>query len=198
MPTGYTADIHDGKPVTFEAFAMQCARAFGALIMMRDSATDAPIPEAFEPSTWNDERLAEALADTTQLVAMTKEQIEAAATEANRLAEESWQKAATKSREMHARYTDMLKQVLLWKPPTPDHEKLRSFMENQLRQSIHADCSTSEKPTPLTPAEWHDEQVKHFDWLINYHRDEAAKEKERVASRNKWLSDLRASLKACK
>jgi len=36
MPTGYTADLNDGKQVTFQEFTMKCARAFGALIEMRD------------------------------------------------------------------------------------------------------------------------------------------------------------------
>lgn len=32
MPTGYTAKIHDGGSRTFPEFALECARAFGALI----------------------------------------------------------------------------------------------------------------------------------------------------------------------
>lgn len=45
MPTGYTVGIADGKITTFEQYAMTCARAFGALVMMRDDPFDAPIPE---------------------------------------------------------------------------------------------------------------------------------------------------------
>ena len=51
MPTGYTAAVKDG--ITFEQFAWSCARAFGALIDMRDSPTGAPIPQRFEPSQYN-------------------------------------------------------------------------------------------------------------------------------------------------
>jgi hypothetical protein len=49
MPTGYTAPIADG--MTFEQFALGCARAFGALVTMRDEPSDAPIPERLEPDT---------------------------------------------------------------------------------------------------------------------------------------------------
>ena len=35
MPTGYTDKIKDG--ITFKEYAMGCARAFGALITMRDN-----------------------------------------------------------------------------------------------------------------------------------------------------------------
>ena len=53
MPTGYTLDLYDGKDITFEEFALRCARAFGALISMRDEPIDAPIPERFEPSDYH-------------------------------------------------------------------------------------------------------------------------------------------------
>ena len=36
MPTGYTAGIIDGKTETFQEFAKQCMRNFGACIHMRD------------------------------------------------------------------------------------------------------------------------------------------------------------------
>ena len=47
MPTGYTAPIKDG--ISFNDFMWGCARAFGALIMMRDDPPGTPIPERFEP-----------------------------------------------------------------------------------------------------------------------------------------------------
>ncbi len=43
MPTGYTAGILDGKITTFQQFAKQCMRAFGATIHMRDDDMDAEI-----------------------------------------------------------------------------------------------------------------------------------------------------------
>ncbi len=60
MPTGYTADI--AKGITFQQYAWSCARAFGALVMMRDEPSDAPIPEAFTPSDYHVKALAEARA----------------------------------------------------------------------------------------------------------------------------------------
>lgn len=50
MPTGYTAAVEDGTITEFDDFAWQCARAFGALIMMRDDPMSAPIPQKFEPT----------------------------------------------------------------------------------------------------------------------------------------------------
>ena len=41
MPTGYTAEILNGEIKTFPEFAKKCARAFGAMIHMRDDSLDA-------------------------------------------------------------------------------------------------------------------------------------------------------------
>lgn len=49
MPTGYTASVADGTTTTLRAFALQCARAFGATVTMRDDPMSAEIPERFEP-----------------------------------------------------------------------------------------------------------------------------------------------------
>ena len=43
MPTGYTEGIIDGKTETFQDFAKQCMRAFGATIHMRDEDMEAEI-----------------------------------------------------------------------------------------------------------------------------------------------------------
>lgn len=50
MPTGYTAAIADG--IDFKTYALSCARAFGALVEMRDEPANAPIPEEFKPSSY--------------------------------------------------------------------------------------------------------------------------------------------------
>ena len=65
MPTGYTDAIKDG--ITFQQFAMNCARAFGACVTMRDDPSDKPIPERFEPSAWHKERLGDAYAALSEL-----------------------------------------------------------------------------------------------------------------------------------
>ena len=51
MPIGYTSKLHDGDQ-PFNEFIMSCARAFGALVTMRDDPNDAPIPE-FEVSEYS-------------------------------------------------------------------------------------------------------------------------------------------------
>jgi hypothetical protein len=45
MPTGYTCIIEDKPDVTFAEYVWRCARAFGALLSMREDSLDAPIPD---------------------------------------------------------------------------------------------------------------------------------------------------------
>ena len=47
MPTGYTCQIETG--ITFEQFALNCSRAFGALSNMRDDPSGTPIPNKIKP-----------------------------------------------------------------------------------------------------------------------------------------------------
>ena len=74
MPTGYTADVGDGKVVEFSEFVMQCARAFGALITMRDDPHDAPIPDEFSPDAYHQKALASAEERLREVEARTAEQ----------------------------------------------------------------------------------------------------------------------------
>ena len=73
MPTGYTADVADGKITEFTEYALQCARAFGACIMLRDDPVSSEIPE-FEPSDYSAKELAEAEKDLSQFLAMNESQ----------------------------------------------------------------------------------------------------------------------------
>jgi hypothetical protein len=60
MPTGYTNKIYNGDKVTFPEYALTCARAFDALVMMRDDDNDAEIPNEFKPSLYSAGKIAEA------------------------------------------------------------------------------------------------------------------------------------------
>lgn len=198
MPTGYTADVQDGKVTEFKDFALQCARAFGALITMRDSPKDAPLPDMIEPSTsYHDSALATATARLAKLRAMTPAQIEKAAQRAwdKQLAAHNEYEAEKKLRR--GRYEAMLEKVRAWTPPTHEHVGLKTFMKDQLAESIKFDCSRA-APIP--------EQPSSADWLsteraaalrdIEYHTKAKAEEIERATGRTDWLQQLRKSLAA--
>lgn len=194
MPTGYTAGVQDGSVTDFSQFAMQCARAFGALIMMRDDPIDAPIPEEFPPSTHHEEQIEEARLEVARLNAMTVDQREAAARAAHNQAVASWTKREIERKEQLARYEAMLAQVRAWQPPSPDHDKFKEFMVSQLTDSIEWDCRPSERPTQMKRDEWHEEALRSAEWSLNYHIEGQQKENERSAGRTQWVRLLRMSL----
>ena len=159
MPTGYTADVCDGKQTEFKDFAMTCARAFGALVMMRDEPGDAPIPEEFAPSTYNTEALVKAKARLAELRAMTPAQAEAAAATcyAEKLA--SAEKYDADNAAQDRRINAMMEKVQAWTPPTANHVEMKAFMLEQLRISLHGDYR-SQRPKEQTWQDWLAEQEK--------------------------------------
>lgn len=195
MPTGYTADVQGGKVTDFSAFAMQCARAFGALIMMRDDPADAPIKD-FEPSMYNLEAKRKAEAELMALRSMTVEEIRAAyraeQDKATRYRDEYLQRKETE----RVRYEAMLAKVRAWEPPTAEHVGLKTFMVEQLVESIKFDCGGDWTPEiPYDgPDKWWQEQVSSAERAIARHAAEHEKEIERTEGRNRWVRELRASL----
>lgn len=196
MPTGYTAGVADGTITTFQQFALQCARAMGALAMMRDEPFDAPIPDEIQPDTkYYDERIAEAQAILERLPALTAEQCEAEAEKAHAEEMADYNRRQAEDRETRARYEAMLERVRAWKPPTPDHVGMRDFMEERLVESIQFDCGlSSPPPAKMSGREWRVEQIELAARKLQHMTAERAKEIARTAERNAWLKALRESL----
>ena len=83
--------------------------------------------------------------------------------------------------------------------PNGDHENFKKFMLNQLQSSLEADDSSEFQdrymPKRLTHKEWLEEHRSNAEREVEYHTKEYAREVERVKNNNKWLKDLRGSLK---
>jgi len=196
MPTGYTAAIADG--ISFNEFVMDCARAMGACITMRDEPSGTPIPEKFEPSTYHLEAKLAASDRLVELVLMPDEAADAKASEDYEEELSRWSGRIEELKQLSERYSQMLIQVVGWKPPTPDHEGLKKFMEDQIRQSIGWDCDISyyvkNPPVKLTGLQWRAKAREQAQRDYEYHNKNYQEEVERVADRNEWLAALRGSL----
>lgn len=198
MPTGYTADVQSGKITEFADFAMICARAFGATVLMRDDPLGKPIPQRFEASDYHEKAIDKTRVGLIRLRSLTPAQAAAErdAAEDERMKWRSEYEA--KKLTQAARYRAMLAEVEKWNPPTPDHIGLKKFMAAQLKESLDFDCSPSDayaKPLPV-PEDWLRQEMDKAEWDLAYHEKEHRKEVERTESRNKWLDDLRGSLTA--
>lgn len=193
MPTGYTADI--AKGITFEQYAMSCARAFGALVMMRDEPSDAPIPDAFAPSDYHARAIVEARKKLHDLCLLDGPDLLAAHTAAVKEWQDGVDRREREAQELRQKYEAMLAKAKAYRPPTPDHQKFAEFMVEQIEQSIDFDCKVY-RPDRVTddPIRWRNLQIEAAKSNIAYHEKEHQKEIERTASRNKWIADLRSSL----
>lgn len=193
MPTGYTAYVQDGA--TFEEFVWRCARNFGALVTMRHDPAGDPVPESFTPSTYHVDRIAEVERELAELEAMTSDGAKTRAAEDREAAKQRNAERMAKVAEIRRKYEAMLDQVRAWEPPSTDHENLKRFMIDQLRESIDFDCREYREPMPtLDGAVWLAEKRERGLRDLGYHHKEHGKELERVEQRNRWVRQLRESL----
>ncbi len=196
MPTGYTEAVQSGKVTEFPEFAMCCARAFGALIEMRDDPSDAEIPGHFKPSSYHSDRLMKARDELPLIESLSLTEIEQRAGAEYRENFSSWQKRGVDRGLEMSRYRNMLKSVRAWEPPTEDHVGLKEFMVKQLEDSIKFDCSFQfdNCPEKQEPSAWLATQIESIKRDIKYHKTHYAEEVARVESRNTWVKRLRESL----
>lgn len=194
MPTGYTADI--AKGITFPQFVWNCARAFGALITMRDEPASAPVPEQFEPDTYHRQQLRLDEAEIDRLRALTVEQAEQAAADEFEAESASVAKRLGEYRDLRAKYEEMIAAVSAWVPPTTEHQGLRTFMLEQLAQSLDFDCNEKylTAPVRLSGKSWLRAKLAAAIKSIEHHEKGNREERERIATRNRWIADLRTSV----
>lgn len=196
MPTGYTAKLYEGEEQTFPEFVLSCAHAFGALVTMRDQAVDSPIPDEFQPDSHHEKQIRIAKARLVTLGEMTPENAARHAKEDHDQAVIVRDKARAERDARRERYEAMLADVDKWQPPTEEHQGLKEFMADQLRESIKFDCGMDywpELPT-LDGEEWMRQQVAKAERDVAYHTEEHQKEVERTEERNAWVRALRESL----
>jgi hypothetical protein len=193
MPTGYTHKIKEGQ--TFNEFVLSCARAMGALVMMRDEPMDTPIPDEFPPSDYSAKQLKEYQGRLTILKAMPIAVAGLKAREEYDKAVNERERDIKENADLKNKYNAMLAKVEQWKPPTADHVEFKHFMMQQIKSSIEFDCHDyKEKVVLLTGEKWLAKEINECLWSINYHTEENNKEIERSNSRTEWIKALKKSL----
>ena len=196
MPTGYTADIKDG--ISFERFVMNCARAFGACVTLRDEAGGGEkIPDEFFPDEYHLNALTKAKAELSTVQSMTDEECERNACKDFDDAEALRFMRLQEIEQQRQAYESMLAKTQAWVPPTSDHTGLRDFMLEQITKSIDFDCGTDYYDTPTekkTGQEWRASKIADLNKGIGYHAEKHADEVKRAADRTAWVRALRASL----
>lgn len=197
MPTGYTAILLDRDDVSLKEFTLRCARAFGALIEMRDDGLEVPIPEKFEPDPYHAKELVKAEKEFTRLCKLSnKEKIALGINKKTEAQKEARQSLARVEGD-NKKFSDMIEKVESWKPPTKDHVELKNFMIEQLEMSLSDTKYHKEgiaKCESKSPMDFYTEAVSSAQWSVEYHTRDLKESQKRLDGRNNWLLRLRASL----
>lgn len=182
---------------TFPEFVMTCARAMGAMIMMRDEPLDAPIKLETEDE-YHATQAKNARSRIKELESMDHE--ERAQFVAEQKASEIARMRAILEKEQaeNVRLSDMAEQVTAWTPPTPDHENLKSFMLQQIEVNMNSlDYYRDEIARMASKSEielWEDAK-DDAAYDIKYHEKAQMEVNERNCERINWVKQLQDSLK---
>lgn len=198
MPTGYTSPLYEGKEISFEQFALRCARNFGALVMMREEPLDTPIPEKFNPCEYCKMEYEKCQKEYNELIdnPPTEKELEAEYEDMVARMNSDFEKREKERCSLRARYENMVSKVTSWNPPTKEHANLKEFMLLQLNESIEWDCSSCPPHVP-EKQEWISRKLNGEDIKreMEYYKKLWDEELELTESRNKWIKELKDSLK---
>jgi hypothetical protein len=205
MPTGYTAGIIDGEITTFEQFATQCSRAFGATIHMRDNPMDSPY-EPRTPSDYYKNSIQSKRERLEEIESMSDEKI---VEDFNAQLEADLEYHRTKleaDKRNLEKLNSMLESAKSWVPPTEDHQSFRDFMIEQIESTIKVDGDPSyhgnkiveikkKMEEGINPKEHREETIQEIKSQISYHETEYQKELVRCKDSNEWMEKFFESIK---
>lgn len=194
MPSGYTADISKG--ISFKEYALNCAKAFGANILMRDEPLGTPIKK-YEPDDYYIKSLTEKIAEKSRFLKLSREEMIKLWNEEFSNELRDYDERLSEKLELKSKYETMLENAKKFIPPTKDHVNFKNFMIEQLESSIRFDCSTDYMTVPKKESFliWRTRKIKSFNENINYYMKNYGEEVVRTDSRNDWNEKLFDSLK---
>lgn len=199
MPSGYTVGIQNGTINNLNDFIWTCARGFGAFITQKDNIDEPPVlKEKPYPYYKN------------QVKKLLKKQ-----QKYNEYTDDDWQKEYFKyiedqlkdidnnikeKIESKEKYENILNQVKEWIPPNENFHELKSFMINQIEESIDFDCNTSfwqerkNKISNLKLEQYKRNILDDINKSLISSKEYYDEEVQRVKERNQWKQQLIESI----
>src|SRR4030043_559492 len=107
---------------------MECARAFGACISMKEEPHGEEIPEQFEPNDYHLEKINEAKSRLESLKSMDADTAAKIAFDEYEREIQSRKDRIEKRIALRNKYEAMLAKVSAWVPPSSDHTRMKEFM----------------------------------------------------------------------
>lgn len=139
MPSGVTAPLYDGEPMSFPEFASRAARTVGPWIgYERETPLDVPLPDEFQPGSdeHREKRQREVTAELARVALWSDEEADSQAHRHNLSMLKGHLQIVQSSRKHVRAYEFMSAQVASWQAPTEEHEVMRGVMQNQLDETF--------------------------------------------------------------
>lgn len=187
MATGYTCIVEDRDDVTFEQYLWRCARAFSPFV--REDSLDAAVPQECKPDEYYEKQVRTA---REALRVAEETPPNDAMAEENRRRLTYYEEDEARRKEKTARYDRMKEQVRAWRPPTPEHEALKTFMLEQLLTGWPGyQREPGSPPEPATdPAAWRAEKIEAAREVLLRAEKRFAEEVERYERNTAWIRRL--------
>lgn len=199
MPSGYTEGILSGTINDLNDFIWMCARGFGAFITQKDNIDEPPILKE-KPNPYYKNKIKQLLNEQQKY---------------NEYTDNDWQSTYLKyiedqlkdiddnikeKIESKEKYENILNQVKEWIPPNENFHKLKSFMINQIEESIDFDCDTSfwqerkNKISNLKLEQYKRNVLNDINESLISNKEYYDEEVQRVKERNQWKQQLIESI----
>jgi hypothetical protein len=201
MPHVETSDQIE-RGATFAEFALRCACMFlHDTTVVKGGPLGVRIPKT-KPSSYHRYQLAKAKKRLKRLEQMSaRRRLHWAAKEADkafRSEQAEHQKSVSGKVRLMKKYETMLAKIKAWKPPTPDHSRLKVVMREQIKECIDDLRVAVDVPKRKTPKQFVKDEMQRLKRGIAYHAEHLGKEIEGVKGRNQWVETLTKNLVSLK
>lgn len=197
MVSHLTADILNGKEVTFKQFMSKCAMDIDFNKRSREVTFISELP-VYEPNIQYYERqLDNAKQSLKDIKAKTDEELEAYLLEQYEVGKQLYEKTKAEKEAMKVPLVDMLHGVRAWTPPTVEHEFLKGYAIGSLERAIESDCRVyTPEPVLQDKDEYRQMCIEMYERDIVTAQERIDKEIESCKKSNEWNKALIDSIDA--
>jgi hypothetical protein len=193
MPSGFTQKLYD-KEQPFEDFVLGVAKSSGYMWRYRDNGLDT-LPDSITVDTkYYEEQLEDALNRKKKVESWNVKEMQNEADAAFDFLSNRYEASVRETSARRKRYEEMIQKINAWECPESS-QQLKDYMVEHLIEVQKHDCYTLTEPVRQTGSEYKKEQLHNAIDDIAYYEGQIEKEKEYEAKTNKWISELKESLR---
>lgn len=196
MPSGYTADIYEGKNPSMADFILNMARGYGAFIMQRD---DGPgLPRKRTVADYTVERVPKAQKALEEWMALSLDDRRAKYDEYVQRQADSRSERKARNARLRRDYDAMAAQVADWDAPeiwqTLKKDAIKALEESKEFDAGRDDSFEEKYYSVESFDDWVKSQSEHYARDVKYAVEELAKETVRCQQQNEYTEQLYTSL----